>query len=255
MDCTSEEHLIRIKLQELSGIQRLEFDLPSRSLAIFHSQPLSGLGDALASIHMEGTLVSSGSVAEIAEGIETDTSERKPLIAALVINAALFLGESVAGILSHSMGLLADSLDMLADGIVYALSLWAVGQALTRKKSIAKASGFLQVGLAVLGLSEVVRRFFTGEQLPDFRSMVVVSCFALIANVATLFILSRARNKEAHMRASVVFTSNDVLVNLFVMGSGAMVHFSASRMPDLLAGAIIFLVVANGARTILALSK
>ena len=45
----------------------------------------------------------------------------------VVINAIFFVGELTAGFLSGSMGLVADSLDMLADALVYSLSLAAVG--------------------------------------------------------------------------------------------------------------------------------
>jgi Co/Zn/Cd efflux system component len=106
----------------------------------------------------------------------------------------------------------------------------------------------------VAGLVEVGRRFIGAEAVPDFTTMIVVAGVALIGNVATLYILSRARRGEAHMEASWIFTSNDVKVNLLVIASGIIVYATASRIPDLVAGGLIFLIVANGARKILALS-
>ncbi len=44
----------------------------------------------------------------------------------LTINAVMFVLESSAGILAHSTALLADSLDMLGDALVYGLSLYAL---------------------------------------------------------------------------------------------------------------------------------
>ena len=57
-------------------------------------------------------------------------SERKTLIAVLLINFVMFLVEAVAGFLAESTGLTADSLDMLADAGVYAIGLIAVGRAI-----------------------------------------------------------------------------------------------------------------------------
>ncbi len=48
------------------------------------------------------------------------------------------------------MGLVADSLDMLADSFVYGLSLWAVGSTVLRKKKVARRSGYFQLSLALL---------------------------------------------------------------------------------------------------------
>ena len=126
---------------------------------------------------------------------------------------------------------------------------------MSRKKQVARWSGYFQFGLAVLGLVEVGRRFLGGEVFPDFTTMIVVAALALVGNVATLLLLAKTRREEAHMQASWIFTSNDIKVNLLVIVSGVLVFFMASRIPDLIAGAIIFMIVARGARQILALSR
>ena len=51
----------------------------------------------------------------------------------LWITLATMVVEIVAGWLAQSTGLIADSLDMLADAFVYGLSLWAVGRASAAK--------------------------------------------------------------------------------------------------------------------------
>ena len=90
------------------------------------------------------------------------------------------------------MGLVADSLDMLADSFVYAISLLAVGGTVVKKKSIAKIAGYFQILLAVIGFIEVVRRFVGEEQVPNFSTMIVVSILALIANGICLYILHKS---------------------------------------------------------------
>ncbi|MDD3723871.1 MAG: hypothetical protein PHW92_15570 [Lutibacter sp.] len=42
----------------------------------------------------------------------------------------------ITGLISKSMGLVADSLDMLADSFVYGISIFAVGGTLTRKNAL-----------------------------------------------------------------------------------------------------------------------
>ncbi|MBQ0741373.1 cation transporter, partial [Aquimarina celericrescens] len=78
-----------------------------------------------------------------------------------------------------------------------------------------------QITLAIIGFVEVLRRFFGDEKLPNFSTMIIVSIFALIANGICLYILQKSKSKEeAHMKASMIFTSNDVIINLGVITAG-----------------------------------
>lgn len=85
--------------------------------------------------------------------------------------------------------------------------------------------------------------------------MIIVSLFALIGNAICLFLLQRSKSEEAHMKASMIFTSNDVIVNLSVIVAGVFVYFTNSKYPDLVIGTIVFLLVAKGALRILKLAK
>lgn len=74
--------------------------------------------------------------------IEIEKQEqRKVLWLLLAINAVMFVVEFAAGWLAESTGLIADSLDMLADAGVYAIGLYAVGRTLRDKAHAAMASG------------------------------------------------------------------------------------------------------------------
>ena len=70
-----------------------------------------------------------------------DDLERKTLLIVLAINAFMFVFELVLGIIAESAGLIADSLDMLADASVYSLALYAVGRSVGLKVKAARASG------------------------------------------------------------------------------------------------------------------
>jgi len=159
------------------------------------------------------------------------------------------------GLISKSMGLVADSLDMLADAFVYGISLFAVGGTLIRKKRIAKVAGYFQITLAVIGFIEVIRRFFGVEKMPDFSTMIIVSILALIANGICLYLLQKSKSKEAHMQASMIFTSNDVVINLGVITAGVLVNWLDSSKPDLIIGTIVFVIVVQGAIRILNIAK
>jgi Co/Zn/Cd efflux system component len=160
------------------------------------------------------------------------------------------------GLISKSMGLVADSLDMLADSFVYGISLFAVGGTLLRKKRVAKLAGYFQLTLALIGFIEVLRRFFGAEKLPDFTTMIIVSILALIANGICLYLLQKSKSKEeAHMKASMIFTSNDVIINLGVITAGLLVNWLNSSKPDLIIGTIVFVLVVQGAFRILKVSK
>ena len=86
--------------------------------------------------------------------------------------------------------------------------------------------------------------------------MIIISIFALIGNVICLYLLQRSRDKEeAHMKASLIFTSNDVVINLGVILAGLMVYWLNSSVPDLIIGSIVFFIVSKGALRILSLGK
>jgi Co/Zn/Cd efflux system component len=58
-----------------------------------------------------------------------------------------------------------------------------------------------------------------------------------------------------NIRASQIFTSNDVLVNIGVIVAGLLVFVTGSKFPDLIGGAAVFCLVASGAFRILRLSR
>ncbi len=255
MDCPTEEQLIRLKLADFTDITALQFDLTDRVLQVYHSQAYQPILAQLESLDLDTTYLSTSAVSADQPAPTAHGAERRLLLQVLAINFFFFLLEILMGVFSHSIGLVADSLDMLADSFVYALALYAIGGTITRKKNIARASGYLQLGLAVLGALEVIRRFLGFDELPNFQVMIAISILALLGNTASLFLLQKSRNTEAHMQASMIFTSNDVIVNLGVILAGVLVLFTHSALPDLLVGAIVFVIVARGAYRILQLAK
>jgi Co/Zn/Cd efflux system component len=254
MDCPSEEQMIRMKLADLTNIKSLCFDISNRQLTVFHSGNFDQIFQRLDNLKFDTTLIESIS-AENHTIVDNNNQERKLLWQILTINFFFFLIELSTGFLANSMGLVADSLDMLADSIVYGLALFAVGGTITQKKNIAKSAGYFQLTLAIFGFIEVIKRFTGIETVPAFQTMIIISMLALIGNGLCLYLLQKSKSKEAHMQASMIFTSNDVIVNIGVIIAGGLVYWTNSKYPDLIIGTIVFFIVGKGALKILKLSK
>lgn len=171
--------------------------------------------------------------------------QQKALRWLLAINGFMFVAEFTAGLLSQSTALVADSLDMFADAAVYSVGLYAVGKAALHKARAASISGVLQILLALFALGEVIRRFLMGSE-PEPAYMMLVGLVALIANVTCLAIIAKHRRGEVHMRASWIFSTNDVIANLGVIAGGALVYYLDSRFPDLVIGFIVGIIVLRG---------
>ncbi|HFZ1457798.1 TPA: cation transporter, partial [Pseudomonas aeruginosa] len=193
---------------------------------------------------------------EVAERGKADAQEAldesRVLKALLGINALMFVAELVLGVIAESTGLIADSLDMFADAAVYGLAFYAAGRSKGLQLKAAHLSGFLQIALALGVLLEVVRRFIFGSE-PESLLMMGVGLVALVANVGCLLLISKHRNGGAHMRASWIFSANDVLANLGVIVAGLLVMLTGSPYPDLAIGFAVGLLVLNGGRRILAM--
>ena len=180
----------------------------------------------------------------------SEIDQKSVLVALLLINGFMFVGELVCGLLADSTGLIADSLDMLADATVYGIALFAVGRSPTAKISAARWSGLFQITLACGLLIDIVRRFIFGSD-PESLFMWSVGLVALAANLTCLAILSKHRKGEVHMRASWIFSKNDVVANLGVIIAGVLVYTLGTRWPDLAIGLLITAVVMRGGLQIL----
>ena len=245
--------MIRMKLEPHGEIKKLEFDIPNRTLIVYHEGQTETIDHSVTQLNFNSSLVSTEEVENI--GDAEQMSDKKLLWIVFAINAGFFVIEIIAGLVANSMGLVADSLDMLADTIVYGMSLMVVGSMMSKKKRVAKLSGIFQFALAIFGLIEIVRRFLGFDASPDYMTMIFVSLFALIGNAVSLYLLKKKKSKEAHMEASYIFTSNDVIANIGVILAAIIVYFTNSAYPDLIIGTVVFLLVARGAFSILKLSK
>lgn len=258
MDCPSEEAMIRMALDSVKPKVTLEFDTPNRKLRVFHGDNTAAIEERMHSLGLGATLEKTSPVAQedlsrVQQAVETGAQREAGILKwLLAINAVMFGVELTVGWLAQSTGLIADSLDMFADAAVYGVALYAVGHSVRMKLRAAHVSGWLQMILAFGALSEVLRRFVFGSE-PVSALMMGFGLVALAANVLCLILIAKHRDGGAHMKASWIFSANDVIANLGVILAGFLVAWTGSRYPDLIIGLIIGLIVLNGARRILQL--
>ena len=134
MDYPSEENLIRLKLVEISTIAHLSFGLPNRRLTIFHSEQIDKIEQLLIGINLGAKKIST--VKSDLIDFTENTDQRTVLWLVLGINFVFFIIEIATCLISKSMGLVADSLDMLADSFVYGISLFAIGGTIIKKREL-----------------------------------------------------------------------------------------------------------------------
>lgn len=160
------------------------------------------------------------------------------LQAVLLVNAVMFVVEFVFGLLAGSVALLADSLDMLGDALVYGFSLYVVarGDVWKARAAVAKAAVMGLFGAIVLG--QVIHKLVY-PQTPTFEAMGAVGALALVANAACFVLLWRHRVEDINMRSVWLCSSNDLLANVLVLAAALAVWGLGSAWPDTAAGALI----------------
>ncbi len=244
--------MIRLRLADVPT-RFLVFDIPGRTLVVCHAGDVRQVIERLVPLGYGAQLEASEPLqADSVIPVTDDAAEARVLWLLLAINAVMFVVEMIAGWWADSAALIADAADMLADAAVYGVALYAVGRAPGLKLRAARISGLLQLLLAVGALSETGRRVMAGSS-PHETAMIGISLLALAANVGCLMLISGHRDKGVHMRASYIFSANDVLANLGVILAGGLVAWSGSPLPDWIIGFVIGMVVLVGSMRILRL--
>jgi len=160
------------------------------------------------------------------------------LKAVLAINAVMFGVEFSAGVVAGSTALLADSLDMLGDALVYGFSLYVVARddGWKARSALLKSAVMASFGLFVLG--EAIYRVLNPE-LPHSGVMGLIGLVALVANAACLGLLWRHRAEDVNMRSVWLCSRNDIIANTAVLGAAVAVWLTRAPWPDLLVGVAI----------------
>ena len=167
-----------------------------------------------------------------------NTGQRRVLVIVMVINLVMFLAEFGFGLIARSSAMMADSVDMLGDAIVYALSLYALGRGDRWQAGAAFTKGVIILAFAVGIFVETSLKIAEGV-MPSSQIMLVVTSVALVANVCCLALLWRFRKLDVNMSSTFECSRNDVIANTGVIIAGFLVAWTATAWPDIIAGFVI----------------
>lgn len=156
----------------------------------------------------------------------------------LWINVAMFLTESIAGILANSTALLADSVDMLGDAIVYAFSLYVVARGTVWLARAALLKGLFMAAFGIGVLAQVVVKILAGV-VPAAEVMGGIGVLATVANSICLVLLWRHRTDDINMRSAWLCSLNDVGGNAAVLLASGAVALTGSGWPDIVVGLML----------------
>ncbi len=153
----------------------------------------------------------------------------------LAINAVMFVVELTAGLIGHSISLVADSLDMLGDALVYGFSLYVVARGAAMKARAALFKGIIMAGFGLFVLGQAIYRIAV-PQLPLFEAIGAIGLLALAANSMCLYLLWRHRADDINMSSVWLCSRNDIIANVSVLFAAAGVWLTQSGWPDIAVG-------------------
>jgi Co/Zn/Cd efflux system component len=153
----------------------------------------------------------------------------------LSINAVMFAAELTAGLLASSVSLVADSLDMLGDALVYGFSLYVVAHGARMKAISALFKGSIMTAFGLFVLGQAIYRI-TVPQVPVFEAIGAIGLLALAANSLCLALLWRHRADDINMNSVWLCSRNDIIANVSVLFAALGVWLTGSGWPDILVG-------------------
>lgn len=177
--------------------------------------------------------------------------QRRVLIIVMAINFVMFVLEFGAGIVARSSALMADSVDMFGDAVVYALSLYALSRGPRWEAGAALAKGGIILVFGAAVIVEIVDKIANGVP-PSSSLMMIFGGIALIANLSCLALLWRFRNQNVNMSSTFECSRNDVASNVGVLVAAGLVAFTGSAWPDIAVGSVIALIFLRSAWKVLA---
>lgn len=161
--------------------------------------------------------------------------QRTVLIKVLLINAIMFIVEVTAGLLANSTALLADSLDMLGDTLVYGFSLYVIAREAKWQAISALIKGIIMMAFGLFVFSEALYKIIH-PVVPVAEVMGVIGIMALAANATCLILLNIHRDDDINMYSVWLCSRNDIIANVSVLIAGALVWTLDSGWPDIIVG-------------------
>jgi Co/Zn/Cd efflux system component len=153
----------------------------------------------------------------------------------LGINAIMFFVELTAGLLAGSVSLIADSLDMLGDALVYGFSIYVVARGARMKAKAAFLKGGIMAAFGLFVFGQAMYKIII-PHVPIFEMIGAIGLLALAANSLCLVLLWRHRADDINMSSVWLCSRNDIIANVSVLCAGLGVWLTSSGWPDILVG-------------------
>jgi len=176
----------------------------------------------------------------------------KPVVARVaILNLGYFVIEFYFAQRFNSVALLSDSLDFLEDASVNILIFLAFSLAVIWRKRLSYIFALL---LLLPGISFLYNAFhqIAHPVAPTGEGMSIVGLGALVVNLYCAIILNKFKDIKGGLAKAAYFSArNDAVSNILIIIAGFVTLFWISAIPDLIVGAVIFLMNADSARDIL----
>ncbi len=172
----------------------------------------------------------------------------------LLLNVVMFFVEVYAGLVAHSSAILADSLDMLGDALVYGLSIWSLHKTELWKGRVSMVKGGVMAILALMVIGEATGKIFSPVDVQG-SVMTGIGLLALAVNALCFAMLSRHKKDGINIRSAWICSRNDLLANMGVLVGGLFVTATSSKLPDIVIALAIGCYVLKSAVDVLRESK
>jgi cobalt-zinc-cadmium efflux system protein len=177
-------------------------------------------------------------------------AELRPLVGALGVVLAIMAAEVIAGLVGHSLALLADAGHMLTDALALGLALlagtmaarpasgpWTFG--LGRAEVLAaQANGLSLLGIGVGILAAAVDRLVEPPQV-DGALVAGVAILGMAGNLAAAALLARDRRRSINIRAAFLHVSTDLAAFAGTAVAGVLVLTTGWNRFDPIASLLI----------------
>jgi cation diffusion facilitator family transporter len=173
------------------------------------------------------------------EELKTLRAQHKNVLTiVLIINAVLFVVEAAAGLLAHSTALLADSLDMFGDALVYGFSLYVLWRSAESKAIAAMLKAAIMAVFGIGVLFEAIHKMVAGV-VPVAETMGIIGILVLLGNGLCFLLLFQHRSDDLNMRSTWLCSRNDIIANAAVLLAAVGVAYFNSLWPDVVVGLVI----------------
>ena len=180
---------------------------------------------------------------------------RRTVLLIALINAMYFIIEFYFGHRFNSVSLIGDSIDFLEDTSLNLLVAFAIGWSL-RKRVL--TGYFLAALLLVPGITFlwIAIDQILSPELPSGTGMSAIAFGALLVNIYCAYLIWDHKHLEGGLiKAAYYSARNDAIANALTILAGVVTLISVSIIPDLVIGAIIFLLNASAAKEVISAAR